>query len=198
MEHASIASFSRFVLDLISLGAPPELIEAATRAMLDESGHAKACFGLANAFAGSNFGPSPLSVAGSLEQRHLHEIVVSALREGCIGETVAAMEAAEALEHAADEAVRRTLERIVRDELQHAALAFRFVRWAVARFGEDVRRLTNETLQSELTASPPRGGSFARGVPSHGLLSSEQRAEVRSRALAELVAPTLPLLVDAA
>lgn len=197
MEHASIAAFSRFVLDLMSLGAPPELIEDATRAMLDESGHAKACFALANAFAGSNFGPSPLSVVGSLDQRHLEEIVVSALREGCIGETVAAMEAAEALEHAVDEAVRRTLQQIVQDELRHAALAFRFVRWAIARFGEDVRRITNETLQNELTPSPPRSDSVALSVPSHGLLPSEQRAEVRSRVLAELVAPTLPLLLAA-
>jgi hypothetical protein len=107
------------------------------------------------------------------------------------------MEAAEALEHAEDGAVRRTLQQIVQDELRHAALAFRFVRWAMARFGEDVRRITNETLQNELAPSPPRSDSVALSVPSHGLLPSEQRAEVRSRVLAELVAPTLPLLLAA-
>src|SRR5262249_16645267 len=32
-EHASIASFSRFILQLLALGAPSELIEAATRAL---------------------------------------------------------------------------------------------------------------------------------------------------------------------
>lgn len=197
MEHASIAAFSRFVLDLMSLGAPPELVEDATRAMLDEAGHAKACFGLANAFAAADFGPSPLSVAGSLDQRGLLEIVISAVREGCIGETVAAMEAAEALEHTSDVAVRRTLARIVEDELSHAGLAFRFVSWAVTRFGGDTGRIVLETLDVELAASPAAEPAPALGVPSHGLLPPEQRAELRRRVLAELVAPTLPLLVAA-
>lgn len=197
MEHASIAAFARFVLDLMSLGAPPELVEAATRAMLDESGHTQACFGLANAFAGASFGPSPLSVQGSLDQRSLREIVITTVREGCIGETVAAMEAAEALAHASDPAVRSTLARITEDELSHAALAFRFVRWAIAHFGEEVRQIADQTFEAELSAGPARVEASEPAVPSHGLLTAAQRAQVRSRALAELVAPTLPLLMAA-
>lgn len=197
MEHASIAAFSRFVLDLMSLGAPPELVDDATRAMLDESRHTQACFGLANAFAGASFGPSPLSVQGSLDQRSLREIVITTVREGCIGETVAAMEAAEALAHASDPAVRSTLARITEDELSHAALAFRFVRWAIAHFGEEVRNIADQTFEAELSAGPAPVEASELAVPSHGLLSSAQRAELRSRALAELVAPTLPLLMAA-
>lgn len=197
MEHASIAAFSRFVLDLMSLGAPPELVEDATRAMLDESRHTKACFGLANAFADASFGPSPLSVQGSLDQRSLREIVITTVREGCIGETVAAMEAAEALAHASDPAVRSTLARITEDELSHAALAFRFVRWAIAHFGEEVRQIADQTFEAELSQNPARVDTGELAVPSHGLLTAAQRAELRSRALAELVAPTLPLLMAA-
>jgi hypothetical protein len=197
MEHASIAAFARFVLDLMSLGAPPELVEDATRAMLDESRHTQACFGLANAFAGASFGPSPLSVQGSLDQRSLRDIVITTVREGCIGETVAAMEAAEALAHATDPAVRSTLARITADELSHAALAFRFVRWAIAHFGEEVRKIADQTFEAELSAGPARVEASELAVPSHGLLSTAQRAELRSRALAELVAPTLPLLMAA-
>jgi hypothetical protein len=197
MEHASIAAFARFVLDLMSLGAPPELVEAATRAMLDESRHTQACFGLANAFAGASFGPSPLSVQGSLDQRSLREIVITTVREGCIGETVAAMEAAEALAHASDPAVRSTLARITEDELSHAALAFRFVRWAIAHFGEEVRKIVDQTFEAELNLEPALADASELAVPSHGLLTAAQRAQVRSRALAELVAPTLPLLIAA-
>ncbi|HEX2875748.1 MAG TPA: ferritin-like domain-containing protein [Polyangiaceae bacterium] len=197
MEHASIAAFARFVLDLMSLGAAPKLVEDATRAMLDEARHTQACFALANAFAGASFGPSPLSVQGSLDQRSLREIVITAVREGCIGETVAAMEAAEALAHASDPAVRSTLARIVEDELSHAALAFRFVRWAVAHFGDEVRSITDQTFEAELSRAPVRVGASDLAVPSHGLLSAAQRAELRSRVLVELVAPTLPLLMAA-
>lgn len=52
MEHASIAAFSRFVLELLSLGAPADLVRDAGRAMSDEIAHAEACFALASAYAG--------------------------------------------------------------------------------------------------------------------------------------------------
>ena len=47
MEHASIAAFARFTLQLMSLGAPAALVERATAAMADEIKHAKACFAVA-------------------------------------------------------------------------------------------------------------------------------------------------------
>jgi hypothetical protein len=51
--------------------------------------------------------------------RRLESIVIAAIEEGCIGETVAALEAAEALAHCADPEARRVLE-ISRDETEHA------------------------------------------------------------------------------
>ena len=36
MEHASVAAFSRFSLQLLAVGAPPSLLEDAHRAALDE------------------------------------------------------------------------------------------------------------------------------------------------------------------
>ena len=51
-EHASIASFARLTLDLLSVGAPPDLLDAA-RATLDEIEHARITFALATATAGS-------------------------------------------------------------------------------------------------------------------------------------------------
>ena len=56
-EHASIASFARFMMDLMSLGAPRELIEATTQAIADETRHATRCFSIASAFAGCSLGP---------------------------------------------------------------------------------------------------------------------------------------------
>ena len=42
-EHASIASFSRLTMQLMALGAPPELLHASIQAQADELSHAKAC-----------------------------------------------------------------------------------------------------------------------------------------------------------
>lgn len=49
-EHASIASFARFALELLALGAPPSLLEDVHAAMADELHHARLCFGLARRF----------------------------------------------------------------------------------------------------------------------------------------------------
>jgi hypothetical protein len=131
MEHASIAAFARFNLQLLALGAPPELLEASTRALADETEHAKLCFTLASAYAGRALGPAPLDVSSSLEQRSLGAILDLVIAEGCFGETSAALEALEAADLAADPVIASAYSRIARDEEQHAALAFRFVRWAL-------------------------------------------------------------------
>ncbi len=59
-EHASIASFHRAAIELCALGAPAELIAAATRAAGDEVRHARAAFTLASHFVGARLGPAPL------------------------------------------------------------------------------------------------------------------------------------------
>ncbi|MET0791881.1 MAG: ferritin-like domain-containing protein, partial [Polyangiaceae bacterium] len=132
MEHASIAAFARFSLQLLSLGAPADLIELTTAAMADETKHAKACFALASQYAGAPVGPGRLAVERSLDEMSLEQIVLNTIREGCIGETVAAIEVREAAEHATEPALRALLLEISEDEARHAELAFRFVKWALA------------------------------------------------------------------
>jgi len=56
LEHASIAAFARFSLQLLSLGAPAGLIDDCTRALGDETAHARLCFQLASAYAGRAIG----------------------------------------------------------------------------------------------------------------------------------------------
>src|SRR4051812_39178148 len=62
MEHASVAAFSRFSLQLLAVGAPPSLLQDAHRAALDEITHAELCFSLATSYAGHGIGPGPLPV----------------------------------------------------------------------------------------------------------------------------------------
>lgn len=133
MEHASIAAFARFNLQLLALGAPPELLEASTRALADETAHAKLCFALASAYAGHAVGPGPLDITGSLAPIALAEVVDLVIDEGCYGETSAALTALEAADAASDPVIAAAYARIARDEQRHAELAFRFVRWAIER-----------------------------------------------------------------
>ena len=155
-EHASIAAFARFTLQLMSLGAPADLVERSNAATSDETLHAKLAFTIASAYAGRDVGPGRLDVRGALEGGSLEEILINVIREGCIGETVAAVEAAEALEHAVDPMVRDALARISKDELRHADLAWQFVRWAIESGDEDLRRVARREFEAARVSIPVR------------------------------------------
>src|SRR6185369_11435722 len=90
-EHASVASFGRFALELLAAGAPAALVEDAHRAALDEVRHARLCFDLASAYAGEAIAPGAFPFEGRVEvTSDLASIASRAAREGCIGETIAA------------------------------------------------------------------------------------------------------------
>jgi hypothetical protein len=189
MEHASIAAFARFTLQLLHLGAPRELLEQSQQAMLDETEHAKLCFSLASRYLDAAVGPGALPMDDALAQNELGSVTLMAFLEGCVGETVATLEARAALEQASDPQVRSALSRIAADEQRHAELAWRFVRWALT---EDADLAALLALELERLSSELRDG--ASGVDlgplaAHGVLSGGGRARVRRAALAEVVLP---------
>lgn len=150
MEHASIAAFARFSLQLLTLGAPPELVEACTQALTDETRHARLCFQLASQYAGHGIAPGALDIERSLESASLTDIVDLVIAEGCVGETNAALEALAAAETATDPVVANVYAQIAQDEQRHAALAFRFLRWALEQADAQVR----PRIQTALRALP--------------------------------------------
>jgi hypothetical protein len=139
-EHASVAAFARLALQLLSVGAPLELIEGANRAALDEIRHAEICLAHANRVACVDHRFGPLDVGGCLDTVTLVELARMNVVEGCIGETLAAAVMAEQAERARDPELRRELRSIAQDESRHAILAWRIARWAIARGGSEVRR----------------------------------------------------------
>jgi hypothetical protein len=203
MEHASVAAFARFALELMALGAPPALLEATQASMGDEIRHARLCFGMARAYGGRSIGPGPLPVHGALGSQTAAAIVSTAFLEACVGETCAAIEAAEAAERATEPAVAAVLRRIAADETRHAELGFRFLRWALETFGADVRTAVEEALAR---AAAPRGREPDGETPraperdvliGHGLLPAELRRAVREAALRDVALPCARALLDA-
>jgi len=194
-EHASIASFSRFSLELLAVGAPPELVEGAHRAALDEVAHARASFALASVYAGSALGPGALALGPEVfESVALVPIVKSAVVEGCINETLAALEAEAGAAAAKPEVVREFLTTIARDEGEHAALSFRFVRWALELGSGTVRSAARECAASEVARvkrehalEGPLDASFAR----HGRIVGQRRQAVRLAGICDVLEPAL-------
>ena len=87
-----MASFARFSLRLMALGAPAALVSDAQQAMGDEIRHAERCFALASRYAGTPLRPGPLPMAGALTGGgDLCAVSVEVLREGAIGESIGAL-----------------------------------------------------------------------------------------------------------
>jgi hypothetical protein len=200
MEHASIAAFARFTLHLLSLGAPADLIALSQQAMGDETEHARLAYALASSYADLPLGPGALAIHGSLDASTTDEIVATLIREGCIGETLAAVEARDALDDASlDPAVRTALEVIARDELRHAELAWKTVAWLLesgrtARGA--VRDEVTRALQELSTAAPPSDEDVDLGA--FGVLSGARRAELRELTARDVVTRCIDQLVGRA
>jgi hypothetical protein len=202
LEHASIAAFARFTLELLAFGAPADLVARASAAMADETAHALSAFSLASVYAGRSIGPEQLPVADAIGGCDLDEAIHTTFVEGCIGETVAALEASMARDHTSDRAVRAVLARIAEDEASHAELAFRFLQWALPR--TQTRPL--DRLSAVLDAAIERAAreadaaavesSIAAQLLEHGVLPEARRSALRHAALRDVVAPCLHSLRD--
>lgn len=189
MEHASVAAFARFSLELMALGAPASLVESATLAMAEETRHARACYSLAARYSGRPRGPGALDVGGALGSVSLPAVVERAVLEGCIAETVAALEASWAFDAATDPVVRTTLTRIAEDEARHAALAFEFVRWAAERDARVLGIVGSLITEAANQGEPDRAADTCtkEALVAHGVLDSQARAEARHAAVQDIL-----------
>jgi len=193
-EHASIASFARLTLQLLSLGAPPELLIATQRATKDEIAHAELCFALASRFAGRPLGPSELAMSGAVTDVTLVELAVAAVHEGCVGETMAAVLAGERLEQARDPQVRAALAKIAKDEGRHAELAWRTVVWAIERGGQSVYDAVRAAFDEAVApyaddARHPDDDAIDDLLASHGRAAKAAIRRAQAAVVHEIVRP---------
>lgn len=138
LEHASIAAFSSLALDLVALGAPPDLVRRAHEAAIDEIGHAQTCFAIASAYAGYEITaaafpevvePRPRETRAEL----LRRVAVESAVDGWIGEGSAAADAKAMAARSEDPVIATALERIAREEARHAALGRDVVSFCLAQ-----------------------------------------------------------------
>ncbi len=189
LEHASIASFARFTLELLSLGAPPDLVADAQRAALDEVEHAKIAYALASAYAGRALGPSALDLQGLPIARDRREVVRSLIEEACVGETLGVAEARWLSDVVEDPALRDLLSRIADDEQRHAELAWRTLAWMLEGEGASLRSFAREVFDEAMEAMAAARLPKRMAARECGLLSASEIMAVRQKALAEVVGP---------
>lgn len=186
-EHASIAAFARFGLQLLSVGAPPELLRACQAAMLDETRHAQLAFGLASRFAGTPVGPSTIALERALADTAIESILRDVVLEGCLGETRAAAEARAAAAFCEQPEIRAVLEQVAADEERHAALAWRFVAWLLGQRPE-LRPAFERAIALALSSTQTLDANEADDRR-FGVLDAATRRQIDTQVRSAIVAP---------
>jgi hypothetical protein len=196
LEHASIASFARFTLELLSIGAPPDLLMLAQRAAADEIEHARIAYALASHYAGAPTGPSRLSLGGVPIATDRREILESLIEEACVGETLGASEALSIASLIDDPALRRVYERIAEDEQRHAELAWKTLRFLLASADGATLKLAADAFERAIEGASrdPRPRRY-KAERRQGLLSAEELGALRRQALREVVRPCADALL---
>jgi hypothetical protein len=121
------------------------------------------------------------------------------VREGCIGETLAAIEAAELAAHCEEPTTREILRQIAEDEARHAQLAWQFVSWALANGSQELRSLVQQefdravlTTEHVSTEHPDANDAW---LAHRGIMGSASRRVLQARALRDVIAPCAAQLI---
>jgi len=187
LEHGSVAAFAQVSLELLSLGAPADLIEAAHRAALDEIRHARMCWSALAAIEGVPRGPSPMSIP-PMPAIDVERILVATVIEGCVGETLGSLMFAEAARRCTVPALARMYATIADEEAEHAALAFRIVQFLA---NGDASRID---YAIDAAARAERSVTDAPAIPALGMLDRETQRDVLDRGYRDVVVPVLVAL----
>jgi hypothetical protein len=195
-EHASVAAFARATLELLAVGAPPELVAASQQASLDEIRHTRTCLSLAARY-GAPQEPGPLPALAP-RGGGLVALACATFLEGCVGETIAAVAARRAARRCELAAMHEALVGIAEDEARHAELAWSTLAWAVRTGGRDVAdavRALALDLQAHATPAPQPDALDPATLAAHGRLTAQALAETRRDAWDDIIAPTLELIL---
>jgi len=169
--------------------------------MADEVEHARTFFGLALAYGGVSLGPDALPIEGALDgASDPVASAVSLATEGCIAETVSAMQLGLAASRATDPEIAALLSEIAEQELRHAELAWSALAWMLQRGDASLRAAVANAFTQAQDAVPRAvsisDGLDARTLRSGGRLTAAQRLDVAERALEHCIAPAAAALLQ--
>lgn len=191
-EHASIPAFSRISWQLAMIGAPPELLEWAHKAALEEIGHARLCFAIAEGYGNRSYSVQPIpemSEGGfDLTNDPIELVATETLFDGCLVEGFFANLASAAAMQCEEPATLAALEQIAREEKSHAAFSWTLLEWLLEQHPVKVRAIIQNALLALENHSRPHavGGELAHLVMAadpellikHGKLPDEQWQEI--------------------
>ena len=151
-------------------GAPSDLVEDSLEAGLDEIRHARISFDIASKLLGKEVVPGPLPPSSHVFGYDMKALALAAAKEGCIGETLSALELAAEVElldavlagkvvrsskyAGIDDIevltwIRNELHIIATEESSHAVLAWRTIKWVCSINNEACNVVKEEVLNED-------------------------------------------------
>eukprot|EP00756_Hemistasia_phaeocysticola_P031662 Hpha_TRINITY_DN16365_c1_g1::TRINITY_DN16365_c1_g1_i2::g.58089::m.58089 len=198
-EQTSVASFAALTLRLMANGAPGVLLDASLRAGQDEVRHARTCVRLAETLGGvGRVELQKLPEHNLTVEPGLAELATSSVREGGVGESIAATCALVGAEAAQHPEVRKAQGEIADEEARHAALAWVTAAWAAERGGVEVRSHLGKMLGAlqQKPYTPKEGGAGEEDAEQllYGHVEGALKDAVIRRTEVELIIPMLDAL----
>ncbi len=194
-EHASIPAFSRISWQLAALGAPPELLAWAHQAAIEEIGHARLCFALAEGYSGQSYQVEPipqmLEPGFELSNNPLASMAEETLFDGCLVEGFFAELAARALIQSTEPAVHAALQQIAKEEQSHADFSWALLKWLHQQNPETVEAIIQNGIKKLSSRSRPKAPGQNKGADpqllmQHGKLPDSQWKEAWDRHIVKL------------
>jgi hypothetical protein len=193
-EHASVAAFARFTMQLMSIGAPADLVAQATRAQGDEIRHALDCLTVASELSDETLGLGGLNIEGALTNAtDVNNILIDTIREACVNETVSAAQCQAAADEAQEPTIKAMLTQIAIDEQRHATLAWRTVRWILTEH-PDLRDLAARTFEDAIAHPFVTSDDPGTDLGAFGALSASQDQEVAASVIRQVIRPCMDAL----
>ena len=194
MEHASIAAFHHFALELMTFGAPPHLLAQTQQAIADEIRHAQSAFSIASSLLGETVSPAGMDIDVSLAD-NLCVLAERVAREAAINETLAVIVASHQLTKVTDPTIFAYLRDVVQDETRHAELAWETLRWCIQVGGDPVREVLRSISEQPLSVGASEFPML--GIESLGVLSQQQVQKILRDGFDSVVRPAFDSLLRA-
>eukprot|EP01083_Nonionella_stella_P032393 88680_1 len=149
-EHASIASFAKNALELMSIGAPLWMVELANIAGLDEMRHTQIAFDVVNMYLDGErcVKPNVFPTHNIEIDGDWNKISKDIAIGGCIGETLSALTISDSCED--EDVLNRYMDGIAMDEIKHAALAWVTVKWIIDTHPHNVDVISRQWWDNKL------------------------------------------------
>lgn len=158
-EHASIPAFSRISWQLAAIGAPPELLERAHKAAIEEINHARICFALAEGYGGRSYfvQPIPEMLKGGLDLSNdpIGVIAAETIFDGCLMEGFFADVASAATVQCEEPAALTALKQIACEEKSHAAFSWAILEWLLKQHPTKVKIIIQDAYHELETYNRP-------------------------------------------